>query len=446
MSVASLFGTSGIRGDAEKLFTNQFCFDLGRSFAIFLSNHKQDGMIAVGMDPRVSSPRIKKHIISGLIFEGRQVCDEGVVPVPSLNYILKASSSYAGSLMVSGSHIKPELNGVKFFAFGEEILKEHEKQIEEIYFSIKEKVSCSDFDSKQVIYEEKAKEEYINYLISKADLPFPNWKVVVDAGNGTQSEVMPYVLKNLGLEVIELNTSVQENFLSRDTEVEGDFKDLQKKVKEQKADFGVGYDSDGDRCVFVDEKGNFIPGDYSGTLIARKIAQDSVVTPINTSQIVEKVCKKVYRTKVGSPYVVAKMKETGSNFGFEANGGGIFSEMHSRDGGRSTIEILNILKESKKTLSNLILELPRYFIARDKVEYDWSLKDKIINQAKSTFKGIKVDETDGLKIWIDEENWILFRSSQNAPEFRVFVESPSLTKAQSLLFEGISLVKKIVEK
>jgi phosphomannomutase/phosphoglucomutase len=440
----SLFGTSGIRGDAKELFTNQFSFDLGRTFAIFLSNHKQNGPVAIGMDPRESSPRIKKAIISGLVFEKRQVCDQGVAPIPSLNYILKASLEYAGSIMVTGSHIKAHLNGVKFFAFGEEILKEHEAEIEQIYSSIKEKVPFDEFDLKMVVYEEKAKEEYINYLISKANRSYPKWKIVVDAGNGAQSDVAPYVLKYLGFDVIELNTSIQEDLLSRDTEVEGDFADLQEKVRETKADFGVGYDSDGDRCIFVDEKGNFIPGDYTGALIASKISSDSVVTPINTSQVVEEVCRKVYRTKVGSPYVVAKMKETKSNFGFEANGGGIFSEIHSRDGGRTTIEVLNILSESKTSLSNLISKMPQYFLARDKVDYKWELRDKIIDEARNLFKGVKVDETDGLKIWLDDKNWILFRSSQNAPEFRVFAESPSRSKARSLLLDGVNLVRKIV--
>lgn len=133
--------------------------------------------------------------------------------------------------MVTGSHIKAHLNGVKFFAFGEEILKEHEAEIEQIYSSIKEKVTFDEFDLKMLVYEERAKEEYINYLISKANHSYPRWKIVVDAGNGAQSDVAPYVLKYLGFDVIELNTSIQEDLLSRDTEVEGDFADLQEKVR-----------------------------------------------------------------------------------------------------------------------------------------------------------------------------------------------------------------------
>lgn len=439
----SLFGTSGIRGEADTLFTDQFSFDLGRAFAIFLRENNQSGLVAVGMDPRESSPRIKKAIISGLVYEGREVFDEGVVPIPAINYILKIDSAFAGSLMVSGSHIKPHLNGVKFFAFGEEILKEHEAQIEEIYKQIKEKITFND-KFHLAVKENRAREAYQEYLLSLKKYDYPGWKVVVDPGNGAQSDVAPWVLKQMGLKVIEINASIQGEFYSRDTEVENDFKDLQEKVRQEGADFGVGYDSDGDRAIFVDEKGTYIPGDYTGTLIAREAEGVSVVTPINTSQVVDSIGKRVFRTKVGSPYVVAKMKEVKASFGFEANGGGIFKEMMSRDGGRATVEILNILARSKSTLSSLINQLPKFFIARDKVDYKWELKETILEQAKKEFKGIKTEEIDGLKIWVDETSWVLFRSSSNAPEFRVFAESKSKKKAYQLLEKGLELVKKTI--
>jgi len=138
------------------------------------------------------------------------------------------------------------------------------------------------------------------------------------------------------------------------------------------------------------------------------------------------------------------MKELNAPFGFEANGGGIFSEMLSRDGGRTTVEILNILTKSGGKISELIAEMPKFYLARDKVEYKWELKEKIVSEAKNQFKGIKVEEIDGLKIWIDDNTWILFRSSSNAPEFRVFAESKSEEKAKRLLDDGINFVKEII--
>lgn len=440
-----LFGTSGIRGDAEKLFTNQFSFDLGRTFAIFLKNNKLQGSVAIGMDPRGSSPRIKKAIEHGLFNEGLDIFDEGATSVPSMCYILQVDENYAGSIMVSGSHIKDYLNGVKFFAFKGEILKEHEKAIENIYESIKEKVTYND-TSFEKTDEDRAKREY-KQMLSLLALKYPPWKVVVDAGDGAQSDTVPLVLKQLGVNVIEDNCTVQGKFFARDTEDPDEFKTLCKKVVEEKADFGIAFDSDGDRAVFVDKNGNFIPGEYSACLIAKDYTGKKIVTTVGSSQVVDHLGKEVIRTKVGSPYVVEAMQGSGSKLGFEANGGVISGEiMYTRDGGVTTIKVLNSLARSGKTFEEAISELPKFYLFKTKVDYRWELKDRIIKEAKENFKGIKTDELDGLKIWTDEKTWILFRSSMNAPEFRVFAESDKEGKAKELLENGMKLVKTIVEE
>jgi len=300
MQQRKLFGTSGIRGSGEKLFTDQFCFDIGRTFSIFLDKYNQAGGIAIGLDPRGTSPRIKNSIEAGLSNENREIYDQGASPVPSMCYILKVSDYYAGSIMVSGSHIKPHLNGVKFFAFDEEILKKHEREIEDIYFDLKEKVSFKSTLVRKVHLENRADEQYQELLSKLADGQYPNWKVVVDPGDGAQSDTMPQVLSRLGVNVIEMNATIQGKFYARDTEHLPDMMDLINRVKKEKADFGIGYDADGDRVVFVDENGNFIPGDYTACLIAKKSEGSRVVTPISTSQVVDHIERKVYRTKVGA--------------------------------------------------------------------------------------------------------------------------------------------------
>lgn len=441
MTRKKLFGTSGIRGDTEKLFTNQFCFDIGRTFAKFLDSYRQDGPIAIGMDPRGSSPRIMKAIQQGLVFAGREVFGQGVSPVPAINYILKVFPA-AGSIMVTGSHIASELNGVKFFAFDEEILKEHEAKISQIYHQLKEKKS---YRQREIAIEEenRANEEYEEMLVRLGG-SFPNWKVVVDSGNGAQSGLMSRVLSRLGLKVLVINDDLQAEFIARDTETEGTLKELQEKVVREKADLGIAYDADGDRVVFVDEKGQFIPGDYSGALIAKHGDTKTVVTPINTSQVVEHLGKSVKRTKVGSPYVVAAMKKTGATFGFEANGGGISSEiMMSRDGGSTTIKVLKLLQEHGESLSSLIGALPRFYLYRTKVECPRELNSTIIKKAKEEFRG-KTETADGLKIWLGSNTWILFRPSNNAPEFRVFAEAKTQEKANQLGQAGIKFVQKTI--
>ncbi|MEK7526526.1 MAG: hypothetical protein AAB546_03545 [Patescibacteria group bacterium] len=441
-----LFGTSGIRGDADTLFTNQFCFDIGRTFAIFLSSKNIEGSIATGMDPRGSSPRIKKFIEAGLWHEKREIYDQGATPVPSMCFILLSNQSLAGSLMITGSHIKANLNGVKFFFNKEEIIKEDEEEIESIYYSLANKILVDENSKVEIHTDSSAQREYEEMLIKLCDTTYPAWRVVVDPGDGAQSDIMPGVLSRLGIKVVEFNTTLQGEFFARDTENEQDFEPLKKKVVETGADFGVGFDSDGDRCIFVDDKGNFIPGDYTASLVARETASEGIVSTIAASQVIEHLGKKVYRTQVGSPYIIAKMKETKSLFSFEPNGGGISAEiMYTRDGGSTTIKFLNILSRSKKTIHELVAELPKYYLKKTKVDYKWEQKQQIIDLAKKKYSRYKIDELDGLKIWLDAETWLMFRSSANAPEFRIFAESRDEQTATKLLNEGEALVKGVIE-
>lgn len=439
-----LFGTSGIRGDAEKQLTNQFCFDIGRTFVKFLEKNDQKGNIIVGMDPRPSSQRIKEYFSKGVLYEGRKVFDEGYAPVPAINHLLIIDKDMAGGVMITGSHIRVDFNGIKFFAFNKEISKEHEKEIEKIYEKIKGKVSFKNTKTEiEIKKEDIANRKYKKMLFNLANYPYPKWKIVLDLGNGCQSKIMPHLFKNLNIETIAINNIPDsDNFIARDTETEDAVKDLQEKVIEENADLGVAFDGDGDRVVFVDEDGNFIPGDYSGSLIAKYSDTPSVVAPINVSQVIDHIGKSVIRTKVGSPYVVKAIEENGATFGFEANGGGISKEiMLSRDAGSTTIKILNLLKDTNKTMSNLIGELPKFYIYRTKVDCPVNLYKQILEKVKKEYKGIKTEDIDGLKIWKDDKTWILFRPSSNAPEFRVFAEAKTKEGAIKLCEDGIQFVK-----
>lgn len=440
----SLFGTSGIRGDAEKLFTDQFCFDLGRTFSKFLDKHFQTGAIAVGMDPRGSSPRIKEKFEAGLLYENKEIYDQGATPVPSMCYLLQLSSFITGAVMITGSHIKSYLNGIKFFAFDGEILTKHEAEIEKIYYDLKEKVLFQKPKYSPKI-ETRATREYKNLIRSLVKGTYPKWKIVADPGDGAQSDVMPVVLKEFGLDVIEINSTLQGEFFARDTENEPDFEGLKEEVKKTGADFGIGWDSDGDRCIFIGKGGVFVPGDYTASIVARESSSDTIITPIATSQVIDHIGKKIVRTRVGSPYVIEAMKQFNSKFGFEANGGGVSAEiMYTRDGGTTTIKFLNILSQSGKTFEELVGELPKFYLSKTKVDYKWELKNAILEAAKAHFVG-RVEELDGLKIWLDDSTWMLFRSSMNAPEFRIFAESKDEARSKKLLAEGLELVNNVIK-
>ncbi len=443
-----LFGTSGIRGDSQKLFTDQFCFDIGRSFAQFLADRGIKGDIAIGMDPRESSQRIKDDIAKGICFENRNVFDEGFAPSPAMNYICIVNRKIAGSIMITGSHVRTDFNGVKFFVHFGEILKDEEREIEQIYSNIKDRVSCKNRGN--IIYNSnKAIERYSNMLLDMAWF-YPSWKVVLDLGNGCQSKIIPELFEALGLETILINNDpTPEKFIARDTETEDAVKELQEKVRESGADFGIAYDGDGDRVVFVDQDGRFITGDYSGSLIAKYSETPVVVTPISTSQVVDHIGKPVIRTKVGSPYVIKGMEDNNASFGFEANGGGISKDvMLSRDAGSATIKMMNILKRENMSLKDLVDTLPQFFGCRTKVDCPMNLYNVILENVSKKFESecVKIEEIDGLKIWRDGSTWELFRPSNNAPEFRVFAEAKTKEEATIICKEGMDFITTVINE
>lgn len=442
-----LFGTSGIRGDAEKLFTDQFCFDIGLTFVHFLKNHHQTGPIAVGSDTRPSSPRIKEMVLKGLSTFNQPLFDEGLAPVPAMNWILKASEVIA-SLMISGSHISSALNGIKFYALGEEITKEHEKEIEQIYESLKNPstLPLETLETK-VVEETRARELYSQMLKNNLKTTLKQRKIAIDCANGAQSVVMPNLLTQLGMETIKVNCDPQGNFIARDTDTDDKafIEELKNAVVVQKADFGIAFDGDGDRVVFIDERGKFVPGEYSCSLIAKNEPGNKVVTTISASQVTDSMGKGVIRTKVGSPYVIAAMKENKVLFGFEQNGGAIFANnMYTRDGGTVVIKILSLLSDFDGSFSQLVATLPKFYMFRTKVDCPVNLNLQILKVAKEKFRGEKAEELDGIKIWLDSKTWLLFRPSSNAPEFRVFAESDREEESKNLLANGIKLVKEVI--
>jgi len=436
-----LFGTSGVRGPASTLFTPQFCQNLGVAFATFLSNHQQFGPVCIGIDNRQSSPRIQSSLLQGLALQGREVTNLGVVPVPAAHYA-HLSSAFAGAIMVTGSHIDVNSNGVKFFALKEEITKAHESEIESLFSQINSTILNSQFS---ILNSDLGFNNYLENLLAHLELPVKINKIVLDPGNGGQTEIIKSLFREANIPFIAINDHLQEPLISRDTESDGSFKALSEMVVTQKADLGVGFDSDGDRLVLVDHTGKVIPGDYLGSLICQYFAAESIVCPVNVSNVVHYLSKEVFRTKVGSPFVIEKMKSTGSIIGFESNGGVIHADnMYSRDGGMSLVRVLNILSWTKSNLKDLIDKFPHFYQFKTKFDCSHDQYQKIYDATRTFLIPKEIDQTDGVKLILDDSSWVLFRGSGNAPEFRIFVESDSLTKATDLKNQALTFAKSIV--
>ena len=444
-----LFGTNGVRGVVNEFLSPDFVMKIGKSIGTTMK-----GNIAVATDTRTSNIMLKNALVSGILSTGSSVVDTGVVPTPALQYHVK-TGRYAGGVVITASHNPPQFNGVKAIAAdGTESSKEEENSIEDTYYS--EKFSRAAWNGVgSYSAHESCSMDYIHAIVSKVKreaIGSRKFTVVLDCSNGASCYTAPYLMELLGVRVLTINASPQGSFPGHESEPTPDnLKDLVRMVKTAGADMGIAHDGDADRAVFVDENGRYIPGELSLALTAKEMVRKKkggiVVVPVSTPSVVEEAAREfggrtVY-TRVGSPVVARKMMETGAIIGGEENGGIINPDMqYCRDGGMTAAKMLEIVAEHG-TLSKLIDELPRFYTVKLKVEVHGKQLDTVMAEVKKNVRSAKIDETDGLKIFLDD-GWVLVRASGTEPLIRIFAESVDEKKAGMRADEYRKLVEEIV--
>ena len=261
-----LFGTNGIRGIVNQDITPEFALKIGASIGTFFNG----GNLIVGRDGRSSGPMLMNAIISGITSAGVGVIDIGLAPTPAVQYGVRRTDT-CGAVVITASHNPPEFNGIKVVGDdGIELPRKDEEVIEEIYFNeTYKRTSWNELGSIQK--DESLLDIFIEGVVEKANgdiIKEANLKVVVDPGNGVGALVTPYLLRELGCDVITINAQVDGNFPGRKPEpTPKNLMDLAKTVKALGADLGVAHDGDADRVIFVDENGVIHWGDVSFALL-----------------------------------------------------------------------------------------------------------------------------------------------------------------------------------
>ena len=449
--MAKFFGTNGIRGVFDEDFTLEFIHEMSLSIGTYF----EKGPILIGYDGRESSPLICKIITSSLNSIGIDCNVAGLVPTPCLEYAVK-SLGYSGGIMITASHNPPQYNGIKPAGNdGVEISREDELLIEDIYT----KKNWLPRPEKWGITNEETKtiETYLNGIITHIDsnlIESKPFKVVLDLGNGAQAVTAPDFCRKLNCEVILVNEIVDGKFPGRGSEpTPQNLSVLSKTVLENKADFGIAFDGDGDRSIFCDELGNVLTGDKSALILIKHILNKNpnslVVTCLNsgtnTEMLTEKYDSKVIRTKVGSVEVSRKMLSTNALIGFEENGGFMFGKHNQvRDGCMSLGLMLDFLSTTDNSLSQEISQLPPSFTTKDKIECSEENANKIISSLKDEFPNS--DTSDGIKITLDSKNWVMIRPSGTEPIIRIYAESTDLENLDALMTKFLEKVKSIISR
>jgi len=427
-----LFGTDGIRGIAgEYPLVKGFIKKIGYVSAGFLSDSSDEKNlkreIILGTDTRESSRWIARAISEGISHAGVKVVNVGVSPTPLISYVTSKRAAIAGCV-ISASHNPSEFNGIKFFSnSGTKIPDEKELEIEKILIS--GIVAYPQRNDAEILYRDSYAEKlYSKYLCSimgkKHNLS--GLKIVIDCANGSNYKIAPEIFLKLNAETVLLSVDPDGKNINKNC---GSLhlKNLQKAVIEKKADFGIAYDGDGDRCLFVDDKGEVRDGDYLIAIAAtelkerKKLKNNAVVATVMANfgfyKAMEKAGINVFKSDVGDKYVYQMMVEKGAILGGEQSGHIIFKNyLNTGDGLLTSLLISSIIKQNKKPLSKLSAIMKKY----PQILLNKRVGKKIhINENKRLLDEIKKAE-ERLK----GNGRVLVRYSGTEPLLRIMVEGP----------------------
>ncbi|MDH5419567.1 MAG: phosphoglucosamine mutase [Candidatus Bathyarchaeota archaeon] len=432
----SIFRAYDIRGVFGEDLTEEVATRIGAAFATFLGEDKE---VLVARDVRLSGEKLSKALVSGLL-SGCDATDIGIVPTPLLYFAIYRLQKDAG-IVITASHNPPEWNGFKAFSrkgciYGKDM--EKVKQIaKEVDLERLSKKRGELRSYKRII------QEYMNFVGNKLEIE-RKLKVVADTANGTCGLVAPTLFKRLGCQILTLNQDPDGTFPAHLPEPkEETLGELKREVVKNKADLGVGYDGDGDRAVFVDEKGNVIPGDLTLLIFAKDVLQKSkgakIVYELSCSMAVEEYIKELggipIVERVGHTFIMDRMIEENALFGGEKSSHFYFSECYGVDDAIfASLRMAEILSKSSEKLSKIADSLPRYpSIYEKNFECPDNLKFVVIEKLRSRFKdyGLTILDMDGVKL-IDKDGWVLLRPSNTEPIIRVSAEAKTEEKLEEL--------------
>lgn len=425
------FGTDGVRGTANVELTPELAFKLGRCGGYVLSQHEGDKRrprVLVGRDTRISGQLLENALIAGLLSVGIEVFQLGVITTPGVAYLTRIQQASAG-VMISASHNPAEDNGIKFFGNdGFKLEDAQELEIEALLDAEEDTLPRPSAEGLGTVEEfPEGLIKYAAFLTETIPGDLSGLTVCLDAANGAASPIVNRLFADLETDFYTMGTS-PDGLNINDGVGSTHPEQLARFVVEKQADVGLAFDGDGDRVIAVDELGNIIDGDKIMYICAkylaekRRLKQNTVVTTVMSNlgfrKAIEAIGLSDVITQVGDRYVVEEMKKNGYNFGGEQSGHMIFLDFNTTgDGMLSGIQLLNIMKETGKKLSELASEVAIY-------------PQKLVN-LRVTDKNLAMTHPDVLAVIAEVEHEmgetgrVLVRPSGTEPLLRIMAEAPT---------------------
>jgi len=437
------FGTDGVRGIANKGLTPELAFRLGRVGGYVLSNQDEQPKVIIGRDTRISGNMLEGALAAGLLSIGAEVMRLGVISTPGVAYLTKATSADAG-IMISASHNPVEDNGIKFFgADGFKLTNDQEAEIEK-YLDGEDDLPRPIGEDIGVVNDYfEGGQKYLSYLKDTIDHDFEGLHIALDSAHGSTSSLATHLFADLEADVVTIGSSpdglnINDGVGSTHPEA------LQAFVLEKEVDIGLAFDGDGDRLIAVDEKGNIVDGDQIMYICAKHLNEKGM---LNNSTVVSTVMSNIGfykaleangmrsdKTAVGDRYVMEEMRKGGYNLGGEQSGHIIFLDYISTgDGMLTAIQLVNVMKETGKKLSELAGEMVKF--------------PQVLKNVRVTDKNEALTNTDVLNAIeavekeLGDQGRVLVRPSGTEPLVRVMVEAPTKEACEKYVDQVVSVIK-----
>ncbi|CAN2211646.1 {ManB} Phosphomannomutase [Candidatus Nanopelagicaceae bacterium] len=449
IEIPDIFKAYDIRGLVDGELSPDFAFAVGLAFARFLEIEREPSTVIIGEDMRPSSPELAEAFSAGVTSNGTNVIRIGLASTDML-YFAAGSKNLPGA-MFTASHNPAEYNGIKLCLSGARpIGKETGLLTIEKFVRAGVPVAMRPpgVESNEDLLGTYA--DYLHGLVSfKGNRSL---KIVIDAGNGMAGYTAPAIFERLGAQITQLYFELDGNFPNHEANPidPKNLRDLQKSVLENKADIGLAFDGDADRCFLVNEKGQAVDPSLLTSLIAsRELAKHPGATIIHSlisSRAVVEVINESggvpVRSRVGHSYIKALMAQTGAVFGGEHSGHFYFKDFWRADSGAlAALHALAALGESDKTISELLSPFQRY-VASGEVNSRVEDVTSVIQKIKEKYEILpeySIDELDGLTIssatW-----WFNIRASNTEPLLRLNVEADTALNMASHRDELLALI------
>lgn len=432
----ALFGTDGIRGEA-----GQFPLDsatvsaIGLSLASHLVKDTETPEIVIGRDTRESGESIERALIAGATKAGAKCLSAGVITTPGVAYLTRALQAAAG-VVISASHNPYQDNGIKIFAPTGEKMDDSVERLIESDVSANASPAISETSQRSIspTLGEILRQDYLNFLALRIGrgLTLEGLTIVLDCANGASSALAPALFKRLGAKVIAINAAPDGRNINRDCgslHIES----LQERVVKEHADLGVAFDGDADRSLFVDSEGNFVDGDATlwvlGTHLKShgKLKDDIVVATVMSNVGLEVAFGsagiRLVRTDVGDKYVLDELMRLEASLGGEQSGHIIMPELSlAGDGMITALCLLRALRESQKTLAEMVVGFKRY----PQILVNVRVREKVPFTEIPSVK-TEIDEVEAL---LSQKGRLLLRYSGTEPLARVMIEGENQFKIE----------------